>query len=104
MQLQVICEKKVINKGLFQKQISIPNTTESLDWGMRIIMNSNENNKCPWSILCCIEISPNVSPFDVSTVFQLRMFRPYNQRMLSATLMIFSVSFDQSLVIYKSDG
>ena len=33
---------------------------------MRIIINSNEDIKFPWNILCCIKISPNVSPLDVS--------------------------------------
>ena len=36
-------------------------------------MNSNGDSKAPWNILCCMETPPNVSPFDVSTIFQLHM-------------------------------
>ena len=36
-------------------------------------MNSNGDNESPWNFPRCMETSPNVSPFDVSTLFQLRM-------------------------------
>ena len=36
-------------------------------------MNSNAENETPLNIPRCMETSPNVSPFDVSTLFQLRM-------------------------------
>ena len=38
-------------------------------------MNSNGDNKSPWNIPRCMETLPNVSPFDVSTVFRLHMLR-----------------------------
>ena len=40
---------------------------------MRIVMNSNGDKKSPWNIRRCMETLPYVFPFDVSTVFHLRM-------------------------------
>ena len=62
---------------------------------MRLIMNSNGDNESPWNILRSTETLPNVSPFDVSTVFQLQMLLPNNRQMLSVTATIFSFSFNQ---------
>ena len=36
-------------------------------------MNSDAENGFPWNIPNCMETSPNVPPFDVSTLFQLRL-------------------------------